>query len=391
MQSSRKSKIAFVIPWFGEDIPGGAEAELRALVSHLKEHFEIEILTTCVKDFLHDWNENHWEEGEYRECGVTVRRFKVRRRDTARFDEINAKLMHGEKVSKEEERIYIKESVRSESMMSYLKKHQNEYSHIICIPYMFGTTYDTILAAGRKSALIPCLHDESYAYMDIYKDMVCKTGKVFFHVPSEKKLAEKIFGEDEKYIIVGEGVNTDLKYAKNVFAKKYNIPGRYILYAGRKDSTKNVPELVGYFDRYRRESGNDMYLVLIGPSSIPLPADDHILDLGFVSPEDKYNAMADALAICQPSLNESFSIVMMEGFLCERPSLVNEACEVTRDHAFESNGGLVYSDYYTFYECVEYLRTHVATAEEMGKNGKRYVLKNYTWPTVTSAYLKTLT
>ena len=30
-------KIGFVIPWFGFDIPGGAEAELKGLVLHLSE------------------------------------------------------------------------------------------------------------------------------------------------------------------------------------------------------------------------------------------------------------------------------------------------------------------------------------------------------------------
>lgn len=390
MQSSDKNKIAFVTPWFGEKIPGGAEAELRALIEHLKDYFEIEVLTTCVKDFLHDWNKNHWKQKSYKECGVTVRRFKVRKRDTVLFDEINGKLMRGEHVSPEEERIYIEESVRSPGLNEYIESHKDEYQWIIAIPYMFGTTYEGILAAGEKSALIPCLHDESYAYMDIYKEMVEKVGKVFFHVGAEKKLAEKIFGKDSKYVVVGEGVNTDLKYEKGAFKKKYGIEN-FVLYAGRKDSTKNTPELVEYFDRYQKETGSDVHLVLIGPAEIPLPDNDHIVDLGFVSVEDKYNAMGDAMCVCQPSLNESFSIVMMEGFLCETPALVNEKCEVTKEHVLNSNGGLYYNDYFTFYECIEYFKKQVADAKQMGKNGRRYVLENYAWPVVIDAYLKELT
>lgn len=43
--------IAFVIPWFGFDIPGGAEMELKGLVSHLHDAgVKVEILTTCVKE-----------------------------------------------------------------------------------------------------------------------------------------------------------------------------------------------------------------------------------------------------------------------------------------------------------------------------------------------------
>ena len=52
-------KIGFVIPWYGENIPGGAEMELREVATHLKEAgMEVEILTTCVKDFNADWNVN---------------------------------------------------------------------------------------------------------------------------------------------------------------------------------------------------------------------------------------------------------------------------------------------------------------------------------------------
>ena len=40
-------KIGFVIPWFGENIPGGAEMELREVTAHLqKAGMEVEILTT---------------------------------------------------------------------------------------------------------------------------------------------------------------------------------------------------------------------------------------------------------------------------------------------------------------------------------------------------------
>ena len=50
-------KIGFVIPWFGFDIPGGAEAELKGLTLHLHEAgVPIEILSTCVQNFNANWN-----------------------------------------------------------------------------------------------------------------------------------------------------------------------------------------------------------------------------------------------------------------------------------------------------------------------------------------------
>ena len=64
-------KIAFVAPWYGEDIGGGAEAELRDLAHHLKDAgVEPEILTTCVKDFRSDWNVNFHRPGLTEEAGI---------------------------------------------------------------------------------------------------------------------------------------------------------------------------------------------------------------------------------------------------------------------------------------------------------------------------------
>ena len=71
-------KIGFVIPWYGENIPGGAEMELRQVTDRLhRAGVELEILTTCIKDAGSDWSR-------------TVRRFRVGERNAAAFDAVNA-------------------------------------------------------------------------------------------------------------------------------------------------------------------------------------------------------------------------------------------------------------------------------------------------------------
>ena len=66
-------KIGFVIPWFGFDIPGGAEAELKGLVLHLSEAgVPLEVLTTCVHQFQSDWSHNYHRAGTSVEKGITV-------------------------------------------------------------------------------------------------------------------------------------------------------------------------------------------------------------------------------------------------------------------------------------------------------------------------------
>ena len=101
---------------------------------------------------------------------------------------------------------------------------------------------------------------------------------------------------------------------------------------------------------------------------------------------DRYNAMAAAELLCQPSHNESFSLVIMESWLCGRPVLVHAKCAVTRDFARRSNGGLYFKDYFEFEGCVQYLLSHPEAAKTMGENGGQFVRENFDWDVIVEKY-----
>jgi glycosyltransferase involved in cell wall biosynthesis len=381
-------KIAFVIPWYG-DIPGGAESECKRTAENLKKSgVDVEVLTTCVKEFLSDWNNNFYEEGEYDVNGIIVRRFKVRQRDTPLFDSINYKLMHNQKVSSQEEVQYIREMINSDNLYNYIINNKSKYGYFIFIPYMFGTTYFGSKVCPEKSILIPCLHDESYAYMSIYKDMFEKVRGIIFHSEKERDLAENLFKLNNRRSVLGEGIDTDIHYDEKRFRYKYDIKEEFILYAGRREQGKNVHRLIEYFGRYKQKYDNGIKLILIGSGTSIIPEEykKDIIDLGFVPKQDKYDAYSACAALCQPSQNESFSIVIMESWLCERPVLVNSNCEVTRDHCIKCNGGLYFSDYEEFEECINFFLHNFKIAKKMGLTGKKYVLDNYSWDVIITKY-----
>ena len=112
------------------------------------------------------------------------------------------------------------------------------------------------------------------------------------------------------------------------------------------------------------------------------------MTLGFVDRQDKYNAQGAAEFLCQPSKNESFSLVIMESWLCGRPVLVHEECAVTRNFVSESNGGLYFGNYFEFEGCTDYIIGHKDTAWKMGSNGRDYVRKNFDWDVIVDKYKK---
>jgi glycosyltransferase involved in cell wall biosynthesis len=127
----------------------------------------------------------------------------------------------------------------------------------------------------------------------------------------------------------------------------------------------------------------------LGKGQVALPpASAGVVDLGFVSRQDKADAYAAATALVQPSLNESFSLVLMESWLQETPVLVHGACAVTREHARLANGGLYYTNFAEFAATADYLLEHMDVARKMGQNGRRYVLENYRWSHIIAQYEK---
>ena len=71
-------KLAFVVPWYGKGVSGGAESEAYRTIMHLADAgFTVEVFTTCIQDFFSDWSRNHHRPGTTAEDGIRVHRYPV--------------------------------------------------------------------------------------------------------------------------------------------------------------------------------------------------------------------------------------------------------------------------------------------------------------------------
>jgi glycosyltransferase involved in cell wall biosynthesis len=385
-------KLAFVIPWFGADIPGGAEKVCYQTASRLRDAgLPVEVLTTCIKQLNSDWSKNYHRPGVETINGITVRRFAVAGRDTGEFLRINDRLMQRLPVTAEEQARFVREMIRCDDLTSFIESRRKEYVYAF-IPYLFSTTYWGTLACPESSVIIPCLHDEGYAYLSLYAPMFEKARGLVFHSRAEMNLANRLYRLSPKaQVLIGAGVETSVHADPDRFQEKYHLD-RFILYVGRKDAGKNLPLLVNYFCRYKDRFPSQLKLVLIGAGAIDSPEEhEHeIVDLGVVSSEDKSDACAAAVALCQPSINESFSLVLMEAWANGTPALVHEDCSATREHCLASGGGLYFSSFEDFSGCLSCFVEKQALNRQMGRAGRRYVTTNFSWDLVVQKYLAAL-
>ncbi len=384
-------RIAFVTPWFGENIPGGMENAAYQTVLHLhRAGAPVEVLTTTIRDFYADWGRDGHRPGPDTVQGVPVRRFPVEHRDKAAFDAVNARLMQGQRVTPEQEAIFMREMFRSPELYAFIEQRQAEYIFFF-IPYLYASTFYGARVAPARSFIVPCLHDEAYAHMGILRDLIPRVRGLVMYAQAERQLAERLYGAPAEQLrcVFGLGVGSDIQADGERFRHKYGLSDRFVLYVGRKESGKNLPLLLAYWRRYKAQGGEGK-LALIGSGHMPIEPDlqPHVVDLGFVPTQDKYDAYAAASVLCQPSQNESFSFVIMESWLAGTPVLVHGACAVTREHVNAANGGLYFHTYEEFAATVTYLLQNEAIGRKMAAQGRRYILQNYTWEIVTGKYLQ---
>ncbi len=393
MTGAKPLRCSFVVPWYGAEIPGGAEAEARHTARNLaRAGVQVQVLTTCLAGLGSDWDHDVLPPGLSQEHGIQVRRFPTERRDGERFNALNRLVLAGERLSASQEQEFFRNMVHSQALLDHIAAHP-EQGPFFFIPYLFTTSVWGPLVHPSRSVLIPCLHDEGYARMASVKRAFESARAVAFHVPPELELAASLYDLDQtEPLLVGEGVDSDWSGDAERFRRKFGLEGPFVLYAGRKDAGKNTPLLCQYFLRYLRErdGAGGLKLVLIGnlPAPIPPGGEEHIIDLGFVEVQDKYDAYAAAEVFVQPSLLESFSIVIMESWLAGTPVMVHSGCAVTKGHVEQSGGGLHFADYPHFAEGLEMLLEDDALRRRLGRAGREYVLANFTWPRITQRYLE---
>lgn len=382
--------IALVVPRYGVQSAGGAEMLAQGVAERLAASGDdVSVLTTCARDHF-TWA-NHYRPGTETIRGVTVRRFPVDPRAAdADFASIQERISRGTEVSPEEEERWIRGSVHSAPLYDFIRDNRDRFGCFIFLPYLFGTTWAGSAVAPEKSLLVPCLHDEPYARLRIFREMFGRVRGVLFNSRPERELAGRLFGtEDARAAVAGMGFEARARYRPERFRRKLGLKTPFLLYAGRREAGKNTPLLVEYVRVFRKGNpARPLKLVLLGTGEVRIPPEcaGDILDVGYVDEELKHDGYAASLALCQPSVNESLSIVLMEAWLAGTAGIVNGRCAVTADHCARSNGGLAFRDYYEFEECVHLLLDRRGLREALAAGGKRYAGTEYSWDAVLGRY-----
>ncbi|HEX8680377.1 MAG TPA: hypothetical protein VF683_10480, partial [Chthoniobacterales bacterium] len=305
-------KLGIVIPWFGRELKGGAEQQAWQVAARLAARgHHVEVLTTCCRSHQDDWSTNHLPAGVTSEPeGFLIRRFPVEARDRAAFDRVCGKLQAIPRselkrgipaVSREEAAVFVRELIRSAALLHFVAQNATEFSRLIFLPYLYSPVIDGVEVLGKRAALQPCLHDESYAYIPQVKEAFAAAGTLLFNSAGEMNLAAKLFGPAilSKSHLIGEGV----EHVAPTPAGDSRVPfERFVVYLGRKETGKNTDLLLRAFHAFRRSRPNsDLRLVFAGHGTIETEGDTGAIDLGLIDEATKAALLRNCKALLQPS------------------------------------------------------------------------------------------
>jgi hypothetical protein len=191
-------------------------------------------------------------------------------------------------------------------------------------------------------------------------------------------------------VVVGVGSEIPERSNGGRFRQKFDMRDRFAIYVGRIDENKGCVELFEFFEHYSASLVDGMHLVLIGTAHVPIPKHPRIHHLGFLEDQDKYDAMAAAELLIMPSYLESLSMVALEAWAMGKPVLANAKCDVLQGQCLRSNAGLFYANYAEFAETMRAIDTTPSLQAALGRNGRTFFERNYSWPVIEKKYVDML-
>jgi glycosyltransferase involved in cell wall biosynthesis len=428
-------KLAIVIQRYGAEVLGGSEHLCRLLAERLAAQHDVDVLTTCARDYQ-TWK-NEYPEGSDRIRGVTIRRFaNSTTREIEAFNRYSDWIYHQPHTRADELEWLKQQGPWCPGLIEYLRRHQQEYDVLLFFTYLYAPTVLGLEVNPGKSVLVSTAHDEPAIKLGIFKEVFGRPAAICYLTDSERKFVQGQFVDRpllEDVIGVGvdlpqqqpyprmpstpdedppaeagaangpaaageaadqeaandEAVSRDypshLLSRGSVFRRRHRLHGPVLLYGGRIDPGKGCEELIEYFSSYIKDGG-EATLALMGVKMMTLPEEPYVRFAGLLSDAERLQALEAATVVSCPSPYESLSLLALEALSVGTPILANARSAVLVEHCVKSNGGLYYADKDEFVECLRLLFADSRLRAALGRNGRDYIRRSYRWDVVLGKY-----
>ena len=348
----------------------------------------VRVFTTCARDYL-TW-QNEFAPGTEEINGVPVERFRVdRARDLDAFSHVSRRVFGRAHTLQEELDWLWRQGPVSSGLVARLRRVRRQFDFVLLFSLRYFQTYYGARAAADRAILVPTAEREAAIALRIFQPVLRGVRGIMYNSPEERAMIHALAAnEDVPGVVVGVGSRVPSVVDPPRARLKFGLSMPFIVYVGRIDPNKGCAELFDFFVRFSSTSAQPLDLVLIGTAAMDVPRHPRIRHLGYVTDQDKFDLMAAAEALVVPSYYESLSMVALEAWALGRPVLANARCDVLVGQCLRSNAGLYYGDALEFAAVLDCLLGEPCLADALGRNGREYVARHYSWPVIERKYVE---
>ena len=276
------------------DINGGAELHARYIAERLARHAQVEVITTCARDYITWRNELSpgVDQSTASRCAAFPSATNVNRSNSAGGHSRVFEQPH----SVADEIAWLdSEGPASPAMIGDLDRigrrvRLRDFLQLPVLPRVARCASD-----ASKAVLVPTAERDPAIGLSIFGPVFRSVRAVMYNSPEERALITAATRNgDVPGVVVGVGSEVPSRTDPARFRRKFNISRPFAIYIGRIDENKGCAELFAYFQRYAATHRRGLDLVLVGNAVMPVPKNRRIHQLGFVSDEDKFDALAAA-------------------------------------------------------------------------------------------------
>ena len=295
----RRGRLAFVPARFGPAIVGGAEIVLgtMALASDSR----------LGRGDPHHQGAGppHLEErhpaGTSVEDGLPVRRF-------TRSSPLDASAPcwssdpRGRAADHREQQRWMNAGVRSPGAVPPPARPRGEYRAMVFTPYPFWVAFACSQIAPARSVLWTCLHDEPYAYLELFQPVLTGSEGCCSRPPPSTS------SPTASFLRPGPARGGRLRRGGAGVVRRRGVPRAlrhqrpFLLYAGRREGAKGWEALLDA-SRTRAAPRLPFSLVTMGAGEVrpPLQIADRVVDLGFLPDAERDTAFAAPTPTSSPA------------------------------------------------------------------------------------------
>ena len=347
--------------------------------------YAVEVLTTCAHDHFTWANESTAgrDDGRVRDHSAVPDRAE---QGSCPLEQAAGRLLSGDQLDDSDELAWSNGRFRVPDLYPVPLRPCDAVRRDRVLALPFWTTLYCAGIAPERTVLMPCLHDEPYAYLRSVAAASASAEVVWFLSEPEHQLAHRLAPVASHHAVIGAAVDIPESYDPEGFCERHDLVRPYVLYAGRREGGKGWQELMAGFALAIRRHQPALRPRDRGCRSCPSSGRRSRADRGSGLSRARRgaDAFAAAAAFVQPSANESFSRTIMEAWLAETVVIASGASDVVTWHCDGPEEVSSTPTSSSSASACGSLRKR-RTRPRLARMGRDYVLANYRWPTVLDA------